>query len=261
MVGLQLLRYLMAFDSDRDSENRPLLSSKSIPRQERLIVALDVNSPKDAIAAVQLLGESVSFYKIGLQLLMSGRYFELLDELVELNKKVFIDLKLYDVPETVGLAVSQLTHTRATFVTVHGYQEILRSATAAKQGLKVLAVTVLTSLDRDDIRQLGYPVEVAELVKFRAKNAMEMGCDGVIASAVEARPLREALGEEAIIVTPGIRPADYGRQDDQKRTMDARHAFLNGADYIVVGRPILKAENPREKAEQMQAVITELFPS
>ena len=123
----------------------------------------------------------------------------------------------------------------------------------------MLAVTVLTSLDERDIRQLGYPVDLSELVRFRAKNAMEMGCDGVIASGLEAKSLRETLGDKAVIVTPGIRPLDYGRKDDQKRIVDPRQAFLNGADYIVVGRPILKADNPKAKAEEIQGIIVELF--
>jgi orotidine-5'-phosphate decarboxylase len=245
--------------TEKDQVDRCLLSSKKISDKERLIVALDVNSSIEALSLVERIGESVAFYKIGLQLLMGGGYFELIDELVRLNKKVFVDLKFYDVPETVGSAVRQLTKHRATFVTVHGYGDILRAAVAQKNDIQVLAVTVLTSFDQKDIRALGFPADLAELVNLRAKNAIETGCDGVIASGLEAQILRKTFGDNFLIVTPGIRPRDYGSQDDQKRTVDPEQAFKNGADYIVVGRPILKAPDPRSKAEEIQRVIAGVF--
>lgn len=235
-------------------------SRRDIPARERLIVALDVDGKDEALAVVDRLGDAVWFYKLGLQLFMSGEYYELLEELVAREKKVFVDLKLYDVPETVARAVQQLARRRATFVTVHGNERILRAAAERKGDLQILAVTVLTSLDQDDIEAMGFSCSLPELVRHRARRALAVGCDGVVASGREARLLREdpAIGDGLMIVTPGIR--DPGAvADDQKRTVTPREAFANGADYLVVGRPVRGATDPRAKAAEIQATIRDVF--
>ena len=236
-----------------------LLSSKAIPREERLIFALDVSSVVEAMRMVGLLGDTVRFYKLGLELFMAGGYFELVDWLTKQGKKVFVDLKFFDVPETVARAVSQLNGKGATFVTVHGNDRILEAACRVKQGIQVLAVTVLTSLDESDLKALGFQCDVPTLVLSRAKRALALGCDGVISSGLEARQLRTELGARFLIVTPGIRPVLNGTPDDQKRVVGVREAFLNGADYIVVGRPIKNAADPRKAATDIQSTIATLF--
>jgi orotidine-5'-phosphate decarboxylase len=170
-----------------------------------------------------------------------------------------VDLKFFDVPETVRSAVRQLKDRGATFATVHGNDSILEAAAAEKNGLKILAVTVLTSLDRGDLKDLGFECDVETLVLSRAQRALKLGCDGVISSGLEAPRLRAELGDRFLVVVPGIRPVDNRPVDDQKRTVDVRQAFLNGADYIVVGRPIRQAADPRAAAEAVQAEISEVF--
>lgn len=231
--------------------------SKNIENRDRLIVALDVPTSKQAIELVDLLGERVSFYKIGLELFMSGEYFELLDQLSARGKKIFVDLKFFDVPATVGRAVAQLNGKGVTFATVHGNDSIMRAAADNKGDVQILAVTVLTSLDRGDLDDLGFKCDVAELVLSRARRAVELGCDGVVASGQEASAMREKLGDSFMVVTPGIRPVD--NDDDQKRVVTAEQAFTNGADYIVVGRPIRDAQDPRAAAEALQAEINAVF--
>jgi len=226
-----------------------------IPTHERLIVALDVPDADAARGLVEELGDAVGFYKIGLELAASGRYFELLDWLVRQDKRVFADLKLYDVPATVAAAVRQLSGSGASFLTVHGDRSIMEAAAAEKGHLQILAVTVLTSMDGEDLRQMGIELNLESLVMDRARLAMAAGCDGVIASGLEAAPLREALGPEPLIVTPGIRPANDSSRDDQKRIVTPGQAFENGASHIVVGRPIRNAPRPRETAETIQAEI------
>lgn len=233
--------------------------AKSILVRERLIFALDVSSTEEAKELVEQLGDSVIFYKLGLQLFMAGGYFELVEWLKERGKKVFVDLKFFDVPETVRSAVKQLKTRHVEFVSVHGNDEILRAAASEKNGVKVLAVTVLTSLDNKDIQDLGFQVDVETLVLSRAKRALEIGCDGVISSGLEATALRGNLGNNFLIVTPGIRPVS--NTDDQKRTVNVKEAFLNGADYIVVGRPIRDAKNPQQKAEEIQTEIASVIQS
>lgn len=235
------------------------LSTKPIPVAERLIFALDVPSVEEAKRYVNDFGDVIHFYKLGLELFMAGGYFELIDWLVsEKNKKVFVDLKFFDVPETVQSAVRQLKHRKASFVTVHGNDNILKAAVAEKNGLKVLAVTVLTSLDDNDLKDLGFACDVEELVLSRARRAIQLGCDGIISSGLEAPRLRNELGNNFLIVTPGIRPV-ANIQDDQKRVINVEEAFKNGADYIVIGRPIRNAENPVEEAKKIQARIASLF--
>lgn len=232
---------------------------KNIIDRERLIVALDVPSADEAKALVIRLGDAVSFYKVGLELFMSGGYFDLVDWLVQRGSKVFVDLKFFDVPETVRAAVRGLRNRGVTFATVHGNQAILEAAGADKGEVKILAVTVLTSLDRGDLDDLGFQCDVEKLVLSRARRALEAGCDGVISSGLEAPALKRDLGSRLLVVTPGIRPVENRPADDQKRTVDVRQAFLNGADYIVVGRPIRRADNPRAAAETIQKTIEEVF--
>lgn len=233
---------------------------EAIPRRERLIVALDVPDAAQARALAERIGEAACFYKIGLELVTSGGYFELLQWLASRGNKVFADLKLYDIPETVRRAVANLRGRGVTFVTVHGNRSIMEAAAGGKGDVKILAVTVLTSLDRRDLEELGYSGEVEELVLARARGALEAGCDGVIASGLEAARLKAAFGARLVVVTPGIRPT--GSQAlDQKRTIDVAQAFASGADYIVVGRPIRDAADPRAAAEAIQRTIATAFPA
>jgi orotidine-5'-phosphate decarboxylase len=201
----------------------------------------------------------VRFYKLGLQLFMAGGYFELLDELKRAGKRVFVDLKFFDVPETVASAVRQLSRRDVDFATVHGNDSILEAACKQRGKLQILGVTVLTSLDRADIQALGFQCDVEELVLSRARRALAVGCSGVISSGLEAPRLRAELGERLLVVAPGIRPVENRTTDDQKRTVDVATAFKNGADYIVVGRPIRGAADPREAAEGVQRTIAEMF--
>ena len=236
-----------------------MLSTKPIPPDERLILALDLPSPEDAWGLVRLLGSRVRFYKLGLELFMAGGYFELIAALRDIGKRVFVDLKFFDVPQTVSSAVRQLARRGADFATVHGNDAILEAACAVKEDLRILAVTVLTSLDAADMQALGFRTDIPALVLSRARRALAIGCDGVVSSGLEARELRRELGERLLIVVPGIRPAHNRPTDDQKRTMDVEQAFLAGADHIVVGRPIHGAADPRAAAEQIQRRITALF--
>jgi orotidine-5'-phosphate decarboxylase len=240
--------------------NSDLRSAKPIAARDRLIVALDVAAPDQARALVATLGDAVTFYKVGLELFMHPGCFELVEWLVQQGKQVFIDLKFFDVPETVRGAVRGLRNRGVTFATVHGNQAILEAAGAEKGEVKILAVTVLTSLDRGDLDDLGFQCNVADLVLSRARRALAAGCDGVISSGLEAPLLKRELGERILVVTPGIRPVENRPADDQKRTVDVTQAFANGADYIVVGRPIRTAADPRAAAEAMQATIAALFP-
>jgi orotidine-5'-phosphate decarboxylase len=230
-----------------------------VDRRDRLIFALDVADPAEARRLAESLGDAVRFYKLGLELAMSGGYFELLDWLVLRGKKVFADLKFFDVPATVGAAVRQLAGRGATFATVHGNQGIMEAAAEAKGKLGILAVTVLTSLDRGDLDDLGFACDVEQLVLSRARRALEAGCDGVVASGLELPALRRALDARLLVVTPGIRPVENRPVDDQKRVVTVEQAFRDGADYIVVGRPIRDAAEPRRAAEAIQQTIAGLF--
>jgi len=217
---------------------------------------MDVASCERARELATELDDAVSFYKIGLELMMSGGYFELLDWLLARDKKVFCDLKFFDIPATVGSAVRQLKDRGASFVTVHGNQSIMEAAAANKgDSLKVLGVTVLTSLDRGDMDDLGFDCDVEALVISRARRALQAGCDGVISSGLEVAKLRAEVDSRLLVVTPGIRPVDNRPEGDQKRVVTVETAFANGADYIVVGRPIRDAAEPRAAAEAMQANI------
>lgn len=228
--------------------------------RERLMLALDVPDPDAARRLVERLGDSIVFYKIGLELFLSGAYFELADWLRERGKRVFADLKLFDVPQTVGSAVRQLVRRDVDFVTVHGNDAILRAAReAGGERPGILAVTVLTSLDRADMEDLGFQTDVSEVVVSRARRAAAIGCAGVIASGREAARIRAVVPDGFRIVVPGIRPAAARGTDDQKRTVDVEEAFEAGADYIVVGRPIRNAPDPAAEAEAIQRRIAAVF--
>lgn len=230
--------------------------SKSIPARERLIVALDVPEAEKAKAMVKQLGDAAVFYKIGMELLMAPGFFELLEWLRNNDKKVFVDLKFFDIPETVARAVKNLAERGADFCTIHGNQSIMEAAAKAKSGhLKVLAVTALTSLDQGDVNDLGFQVNVADLVLSRARRALQAGCDGVVSSGLEVERLRREAPSELICVTPGIRPVENKPDGDQKRVMTPAHAIQSGADYIVVGRPIRDAADPRNAALSIQQEI------
>jgi orotidine-5'-phosphate decarboxylase len=231
-----------------------------IPRAERLIVALDVPTPAEARILVEKLGDSARFYKVGLELFMAGGYFELIDWLVARHCKVFVDLKFFDVPETVRKAVGNLRGRGISFATVHGNQAIMEAAGKEKGEVKILAVTVLTSLDRGDLDDLGFSCDLEHLVLSRARRAMEAGCDGVISSGLEAPRLKSEFKDKLLVVTPGIRPVENKPSDDQKRTVDVAQAFANGADYIVVGRPIHQAADPRAAAQAIQRTLATIFP-
>lgn len=232
-----------------------------IPRAERLIVALDVPTPEEARALVETLGDAARFYKIGLELFTAEGYFELLAWLTARGNKVFADLKLYDIPETVRRAVANLRRHGATFLTVHGHRSVMEAAAREKGDMKILAVTVLTSFDQRDLDEMGSSRSVEQLVLARARGAAESGCDGVISSGLEAQALKKAFGNRLLVVTPGIRPVENKAADDQKRTVDVAQAFANGADYIVVGRPIREAPSQRIAAQKIQGTIAGIFKS
>lgn len=234
------------------------MNHKNILRADRLVFALDVDSIDKAKALVELLGDSVNFYKIGLELLMTGEYFSLLDWLVARDKKVFVDLKFFDVPVTVGRTIARLSDYGASFATIHGNQGIMEAAAHNKGTLKILAVTALTSLDQGDLTDLGFKCDVQELVISRAKRALEAGCDGVISSGLEVPFLRQFIDNRLIVLTPGIRPV-LNNDDDQKRVVDVATAFKNGSDYIVLGRPIKNAHNPYQAAMDIQSIINGIF--
>jgi len=233
---------------------------KDIKIEDRLIFALDVPEVSEAKKIVTELDDSVNFYKIGMELLMTGQYFELLNWLIANDKKVFVDLKFFDVPETVGRTIARLSDYGATFATIHGNQALMEKAVENKNNLKILAVTALTSLDRGDLDDLGFDCDVKDLVisrAKRAKRAFEAGCDGIVSSGLEVPYIREHVDNKLIAVTPGIRPV--ANDDDQKRVVDVATAFKSGSDYIVVGRPIKNAENRYEAATNIQKIIRSAF--
>jgi orotidine-5'-phosphate decarboxylase len=236
-----------------------LVSTKAIPVRERLIMALDLPSIAEAQALVGELGDSVLFYKVGMELFMSGDCFGFIEWLKQQDKKVFVDLKFFDVPATVGRAIAALSLKGVDFATIHGNDAIMQAAAEAKGDLQVLAVTALTSLDRGDLDDLGFQCDVEKLVLSRAKRALELGCNGVVSSGLEAAMLREYLDHKLLVVTPGIRPVDNREEDDQKRVVSVAAAFSSGADYIVVGRPIRDAVNCKAMAETIQTQILSAF--
>lgn len=235
------------------------LSNKPIPVNERLIMALDVPSIPEAKQLVEELGDSVIFYKVGMELFMSGDYFGFIEWLKQRHKKVFVDLKFFDVPATVGRAIKALSSKGIDLATIHGNDAVMEAAAESKGDLKVLAVTALTSLDRGDLDDLGFQCDVKQLVLSRAKRALAIGCDGIVSSGLEVSMIREELEHRLLVITPGVRPVENRVEDDQKRVVSVEQAFQNGADYIVVGRPIRDAENRKAMAEKIQQQISEQF--
>jgi orotidine-5'-phosphate decarboxylase len=229
------------------------MSRASIPAAKRLIIALDVPTGAQARDLVEDLGDTVSFYKVGLELFTGDDGFAMVDWLTRRGKQVFVDLKFFDVPATVARAVSQLRGRQVSFATVHGNDAMMRAAAEAAGEVGILAVTVLTSLDAADMRDLGFDCDIPALVRSRAQRAVALGCAGVVASGQEAAMLRKTLGDDGLIVTPGIRPVR--QDDDQKRTVTPTQALRDGADYLVVGRPVRDAGNPREAARVIQDEI------
>lgn len=227
-----------------------------IPARERLILALDVPTVAEAEAIVADLGEAVTFYKVGLQLLFAGGV-ELARRLAGSGKRVFVDAKFLDIPETVKNATANVARLGVDFLTVHGDAQAVRAAVAGRgdSGLKIFAVTVLTSQSQTDLNALGLKMTVADLVLKRAQDAALAGCDGVIASGLEVGPIRERIGPRVMIVTPGVRSAGIAH-DDQQRVVTPGDAIRSGADYVVVGRQILRADDRRRAAE---AVVAELL--
>lgn len=228
---------------------------KADVHRDRLIVALDVESVEAARALVRLLDESVSFYKIGMELAFAGG-LALIDELKTAGKKVFIDLKLHDIGQTVERATRQISRLGADFLTIHAYPQTMAAAHAGASGgtLRLLAVTVMTSYDDADLAAAGYAVGVAELVARRAAQACEAKIDGLILSPLELQPIRSLVGADMILVTPGVRPSGADR-GDQKRVLTPAEAIAAGADYLVVGRPVTRADDPRAMAERITAEI------
>jgi orotidine-5'-phosphate decarboxylase len=232
------------------------MSNKQIEIQDRIIVALDVDSPELAKEMVKRCESHTRYFKVGLQLFMAS-YFEVVDWIIDRGHKVMLDLKFFDIPETVKLAVKQLNSRGVSLATIHGNDSIIRAAMEARGDLQLLAVTVLTSFGEEDLRAMGMTQSVEDLVLFRARRALELGCDGVVSSGLEAERLRKDLGDKLLIVTPGIRPGANVSDgtDDQKRIVTAGRAIATGADHVVVGRPITKADNPIRVIEEMQKDI------
>jgi orotidine-5'-phosphate decarboxylase len=223
--------------------------------RDRLILALDLPSVAEADAMIGKLGNSISFYKIGYQLGFAGG-LALAQKLAGSGKQVFVDMKLHDISNTVAKGVESIARLGASFLTVHAYPQTMHAAVDACAGtnLRILAVTVLTSYDDADLAAAGYDFTVSELVAERAAQARDIGIDGLVCSAAEAAPLRSVVGSRMVLVTPGIRPAGADR-DDQKRIMTPSAAIAAGADYLVVGRPILEARDPKAAAEAIVAEI------
>jgi orotidine-5'-phosphate decarboxylase len=236
------------------------MPATDIPSRDRLIVALDVASVEAAEALVTRLGDSVTFYKIGYQLAFAGG-LPLVRKLADRGKKVFLDLKLHDIGNTVARGVENIAKSGATFLTVHAYPQTMQAAVeACGSNLKILAVTVLTSYNDDDVQAAGYRLGVADLVSQRARQADELGVDGLVCSAEEAANLRKIVAKRLFLVTPGIRPAGSAT-GDQKRIMTPARAIAAGADYLVVGRPVVDAADPKAAAEAIVAEITPLLAS
>jgi orotidine-5'-phosphate decarboxylase len=230
----------------------------ALSARERLIVALDVPSVAAAEAMVARLGESVWFYKIGYQLVFAGG-LPFAAGLIATGKQVFLDLKLHDIGNTVAKGVESVAQLGATFLTVHAYPQTMKAAVEGKRGskLRILAVTVLTSYDDADLAAAGYEMNVKELAAARAAQARDTGVDGLVCSAEEAATLRDIAGPGMVLVTPGIRPAGSA-QGDQKRIMSPARAIDAGADYLVVGRPIVEARDPKAVADAIIAEIDQV---
>lgn len=226
---------------------------KEIPVNERIIFALDVPDPESARLLVERLDSEITFFKVGLQLFLAGGW-PVIDHIASRGNKVMLDLKLYDIPATVRLAVEQFTDRGITFATVHGYGPVVSAALEADSGVKILAITVLTSMGEAELKELNYQGTVEELVQERAARVLALGCHGIVCSAREATMLRSSLGPEFDMVTPGIRPANTAAGDQQRITTPAK-AIADGSDYLVIGRPIRDAENPAQMILSIQQEI------
>lgn len=224
--------------------------AKNIPLAERIIFALDVAEPGRALALVEQLDNQIRFFKVGLQLFLAGGW-PVVEKIAARGNKVMLDLKLHDIPATVRLAVAQMADRGVTLTTVHGYAPVVEAALAADSGVNILAVTVLTSMGQDELDELRYPGTVEDLVLTRAKKVLALGCHGLVCSAREARRLRRECGHNFLMVTPGIRPPDAAA-NDQQRIATPGQAIVDGADYLVIGRPIRDAADP-------QAAVAALF--
>lgn len=226
-----------------------------VTADERLIVGLDLPDRESAEAMVELLGDSVIYYKIGFQLALAGG-LPLVRELADAGKKVFLDMKLLDIGNTVEKGVESALDLGASMLTIHAYPQVMRAAAKVAQGsdLTVLGVTVLTSMNDADLLETGYTVSVSDLVALRAKQAAEAGIGGLVASAEEATAIRKIVGPDMAVVTPGIRPS-FASADDQKRIVTPAEALQRGASHLVVARPILRAQDPRQA---VAAILTEM---
>ena len=232
------------------------MQAHTIDARDRLILALDLSSVEAAEALITRLGDSVTFYKVGYQLAYAGG-LSLVPKLADRGKKVFVDLKLHDIGNTVGKGVENIAKLGATFLTVHAYPQTMKAAVEARgSSLKILAVTVLTSYDDDDLHATGSRFGVSELVKARALQAQALGIDGLVCSGEEAATVRGIVGPKMALVTPGIRPAGSA-VGDQKRIMTPGRAISAGADYLVVGRPIVEASDPKAAADAIAAEIAQ----
>ncbi|MCL7488981.1 MAG: orotidine-5'-phosphate decarboxylase [Desulfobulbaceae bacterium] len=229
---------------------------KNISLNERIIFALDFADPELAGEWVKKLDNHIKFFKVGLQLFLAGGW-PVVENIIDRGNKVMMDLKFFDIPETVHLAVQQLRNRGVSFATIHGNRPIIEAAVADRTDMKILAVTVLTSFDESDMKEMGFTGSVRDLVLIRARKAMELGCDGVVCSALEAEPLRQGLGANFLVVTPGIRPGLNREEDedDQKRVATARQAIINGADHVVIGRPISQSDDPVRTVVTLQEEI------
>lgn len=227
-----------------------------IPSRDRLIVALDLSSVEAAEALIERIGDSVTFYKIGYQLGYAGG-LSLAAKLADRGKKLFIDFKLHDIGNTVSKGIESIAKLGATFATVHAYPQTMKAAVDARgPSLKILAVTVLTSYDEDDLHAAGYRLGISDMVEARALQAQALGVDGLVCSGEEAATVRGIVGPQMALVTPGIRPAGAA-VGDQKRVMTPGRAISSGADYLVVGRPVVDAADPKAAAEMIVAEIVE----
>lgn len=229
------------------------MKTATIPLEERIIFALDLADPREALALVDRLAGQIRFFKVGLQLFFAGGW-PVIDHIVRKNCKVMLDLKLYDIPATVRLAVRQFADRGIALTTVHGYGPVVEAALAAESGVQILAVTVLTSFGTEQVNELNYQGSVDDLVLQRAEAVLKLGCHGVVCSAREATLLRQRLGQDFLMVTPGIRPAGADLHDQQRVATPGR-AIADGADYLVIGRPIRDAPDPDACIKAIQQEI------
>lgn len=229
------------------------MKTATIPLEERIIFALDLADPREALALVDRLAGQIRFFKVGMQLFFAGGW-PVIDHIVRKNCKVMLDLKLYDIPATIRLAVRQFADRGIALTTVHGYGPVVEAALAAESGVQILAVTVLTSFGAEQVNELNYQGSVDDLVLQRAETVLKLGCHGVVCSAREATLLRQRLGQDFLMVTPGIRPAGADLHDQQRVATPGR-AIADGADYLVIGRPIRDATDPDACISSIQREI------